>query len=232
MATDKSIATAITLLGEAFRQKVSDATMEAYKIGVGDLSNSDLARATDIALHTCKFFPSPAELREFVGQKHESVAQKAWLAVDRAAYIGSYRHVDFDDPLINAAIRSLGGWAQILTGTGDNWAVWTRKDFVAAYESFSRGGVSADACRPLDGLSQGEVRDRALCDNVIPTKIGVDYALPKVSQVAALERETITKATDSTLERVRMGAVRKMRKLDPPKQYADTPQTIPETIGQ
>ena len=103
----------------------------------------------------CKFFPKPIELLERCCPiSPEERAIRAWPAVTQAIKsAGSYQSVDFDDPLINATIRSLGGWVSICKMPEAQFNSWVRKSFITAYVQFFMRGVSMQACRALNGKS-------------------------------------------------------------------------------
>lgn len=64
--TDKpKLIALLTILGEAFRQSVSEVTLQAYWMGLADLPADLLGKAVQRAIRQCKFFPSVAELRQF-----------------------------------------------------------------------------------------------------------------------------------------------------------------------
>lgn len=145
----------LAALCETFGREASTATTYGYWLGLSDLTLPAVKDAATRAIRSCKFMPTPAELRELAGVASASDrALLAWAAVEKAAPLGSYKSVDFDDPLINAAIRSMGGWPAILDNTQHNFDTFVRKDFVAAYQGFMRAGADGDVCRPLPGLCE------------------------------------------------------------------------------
>jgi hypothetical protein len=149
---------AVTILAEAFGRTFSDVTVRAYELGLKDVPAAGLAIATERALATCKFMPSPAELRELSAtERLEERALKAWLAVSDAVQRHGYiRSVTFDDVVINAAIHSLGGLERLCDTPADKFDVFTRKDFETAYVRLARAGVSGEITGPLIGWSDRE----------------------------------------------------------------------------
>lgn len=147
----------VSVLAEAFGRKLSETTHRAYQIGLNGLTAEQIERATELALATCKFMPTPAELRERVAGSVADRAVEAWEDFTKAVErIGSYKTVDFDDKVINAVVRSLGGWEQVCAKTGDEFDKWLRKDFLAAYEAYARRGVGDEAAAPLIGFFDRE----------------------------------------------------------------------------
>lgn len=179
----ETVVSCVSALCEAFRRTPSQVTFASYEIGLDGLSDQEVALATEKALKTSKFMPSPAELRELaglVGGKDRAVL--AWEVVLKNIRIGPYKHVDFDDGIINATIRNLGGWNQfLLRFSGVDAEMWLRRDFLETYSSLQRSGVGSDSCGPLAGLSEACVVNGQLMPPV-PVKIAT--GLPKVDTVA------------------------------------------------
>lgn len=148
-----TIAGCVGVLAEAFGRTLTTATIEAYRIGLSGLGPEQIRRATETALRTCKFMPSPAELRELsADQRIEERAVKAWQALSDAVVRNGYiRTVMFDDSGINAAVRALGGWERLCGMPAETFDVFTRKDFIAYYERLARAGVGEEAAAPLIG---------------------------------------------------------------------------------
>lgn len=107
-----AFSTALGVLGEVFNEQVSEARADAYFDALRDHSIEALAAACQTAVRRCKFFPRPAELREFIEGSTEDRAALAWAAVMRAVVeVGCYESVDFGDRAIHGAIEAMGGWA-------------------------------------------------------------------------------------------------------------------------
>ncbi len=158
----------VTGLAEAYRQSISAATVNAYDTALGDLPIESVARAALLAMRTCKFMPNVAEIRELAtGVKHSDRAVLAWDAVLRVP-LNAYHHMDFDDGLINATIRNLGGWVNFVErfSSSEN-EKWLRKEFCDTYLRLLSANASGDVLRPLAGISQATVRD----GKVVPPKV-------------------------------------------------------------
>jgi len=99
-------------------------------------------------------FPTPAAVRKFAGDGEASIDDRAlvaWASVRRAIRsVGAYESVDFDDRIINATIRNLGGWEVLCEITAAD-ATWREKEFIAAYKAIIRTGIGDSA--PLHGIS-------------------------------------------------------------------------------
>lgn len=154
---------AITAMAENFNRSLSDAAIKMFVASLKDVPASDVERAATQAVSTCEFMPVPAKIRELAGvggTKVEDRAILAWMAVERAvASLGAYRSVDFDDKIINAAIRAQGGWAALCARSGEDFDIWAKKDFLASYAILVRSGASPEMLAPLQGLGgSGPVR--------------------------------------------------------------------------
>jgi hypothetical protein len=147
----------VTVLAEAFGRKLTKTTIEAYAIGLRGLSDQQIKKASEAAIQSCKFMPSPAELRELAGVARVSDrAELAWLALESAmGRLGAYKSVDFDDRVTNAVIRSLGGWQALFEVESKDWEFYRGK-FLKSYEALSRAGVGDQQSAPLLGLFDQE----------------------------------------------------------------------------
>lgn len=152
----KAFRDCITGLCMTFGRESSEVLFEAYWMGLSDLSVESVQRACMRAIRESQHFPKPVELRRFAGeQTNEQRAIAAWGDVLRAVALGPYKHIDFQDRLINAAIRNLGGWPTFCGRfTDEESEKWVRLEFIKAYQAFSAGGVGGEVCDPLPGLSQ------------------------------------------------------------------------------
>jgi hypothetical protein len=147
------VAECVTMLAEAWNRKISAPMFEAYRIGLFGLDVRSVQSATAAALRTAKMMPSPAELRELAGElRATDRAEKAWIAFDSAiSRFGPYKSLSFDDPTINAVVRSLGGLAVVCELPADEYERFVRGRFLKAYESLWRSGVGHDQAAPLLG---------------------------------------------------------------------------------
>lgn len=188
----------VCALAETFDRRPTDAMLTGYQLGLTDVPVDAIEAATAKAMKTCKFMPKPVELREPAGEAApEQRAVLAWQVVADNAWLGPYKHIDFDDPLINATIRSMGGWVSLLDRPPAEFDKWARKEFIDTYTGFMRSGVDGEACHPLPGLSDiGEHQVRRTDGTVRTINLGgptlINTGLPALPGV---ERYKI--ATDS-----------------------------------
>lgn len=195
MASEQAILHVVAVLCEAFGRKPSPMTYEAYGMALSDLPDKAVRDAAGRAVREAKFMPTPAELRQAAGVlSHDDRALQAWLTVEQSLSLGPYRHVDFADRAINAAIRSLGGWPTFLARLTDAEAEkWARTDFLKSYASLARAGFGDEQGAPLEGLAEAEIRDgkrvlpvpsRIACDTTSQERLGSAPRKPLLQRAA------------------------------------------------
>lgn len=150
---DAEIVQLVTILAEAFGKETSDPMIAAYRIGLEDVPTEAVKRAVTAAIRQSKFMPTVSELRELAGEvRTEDRAVLAFAALDDAVRKhGYYSTVQFDDPVLTATVRALGGWQKVCDVPEKEWFSFFRKRFVETYSAYHRRGVSADLARPLIG---------------------------------------------------------------------------------
>ena len=143
----------VAALAANFNREADDAMFLAFECGLSDLPVADVKQAIGRAIRECKFMPTVAELRGLAGvMLPADRAILAWdVFVNAVITHGYYASVDFDDPVINATVRSLGGWEASCEKSGDEFNKWLRKDFERVYAAFMRTGVGSEASAPLIG---------------------------------------------------------------------------------
>ena len=144
----------VAALAANFNREADDAMFLAFECGLSDLPVADVKQAIGRAIRECKFMPTVAELRGLAGvMLPADRAILAWDAFVNAVIThGYYASVDFDDRIINATVRSLGGWEACCEKSGDEFDKWLRKDFERVYAAFMRTGVGSEASAPLIGF--------------------------------------------------------------------------------
>jgi hypothetical protein len=185
------IAGCVTILAEAFGKTATAAMFKAYELGLRGLTSEQVKFATQQALEQCRFMPPPAELRELIYLKPQDRAVKAWLVFERAVVAnGCIRSVTFDDPLINATVRALGGWEHCCSMPAAEFDTFLQKRFQETYCSLSRAGVSAEQAAPLVGwfdrqnaLNGYDPQPLALIETGLP-----QTPAPRIGQTKPYER--------------------------------------------
>jgi hypothetical protein len=162
MTKTQSVAAAVTMLSETFRQPLSEAGAKGYILGVEELTVEQVGMVCRRALRECKFMPTPAELLALAGKAGPQVLAaeiaEAWTAARRARRVHSYTTgVDFG-PLVNAVIRSMGGWLVFCGHNDDALEAFERKKFETAYAAFRARGELGSMGEPLRGEFPGVER--------------------------------------------------------------------------
>ena len=194
----------MALLIEAFHAEVSELGMHAYWITVQDFSSSDWSLAVRRALRESRFMPRASELRDYAQEiSSDDRALAAWDEVRRAiSQHGVYQSIDFEDRIINAAIRGMGGWRRVCMLPAEDFAVWGRKEFERQYVTFARRGLSfeSEQAAPLDGIIAQQNVALGL-DGPPPRRVAA--TTPTIGQASA-QRKTIT----APVERIDSGEKR------------------------
>lgn len=149
----------VTILAEAWRQKITPMTVRTYELGLSDLDINAVNRGVFAAIRECQFMPSVHELRKLAGAAETQINAKdrpllAWQAV-RGAFskVGAYDSPEFDDAVINATIRELGGWPQLCDTPSDEMH-WLEKRFCATYSALCSVKLPTDQTKRLAGITE------------------------------------------------------------------------------
>lgn len=137
---------------EAFNRTFSTDGIDVWYAAVADLPREQFVTAVARFIREAgsRDFPTPGELRKFCpsGMRDDDRAAAAYVIAAKAARDwGGDRSIDFDDLVINATIRRMGGWEAFCERTGDNWK---QRDFQQAYQSIARTGAGDGS--PLLGM--------------------------------------------------------------------------------
>lgn len=153
------LAALITTLLETLGQEATEPRLAGYWMGLCDLDSQQLANAVTRLIRSARAMPSVGEIRAAAGVPDEDAAAMiAWTEAARAVSLGPYRHVDFTDSAINAAIRNMGGWPAFCERfSSTDSEMWARNNFLKAYKSFAACAVDGEVCAPLPGLSEASV---------------------------------------------------------------------------
>lgn len=160
----------IAALARTFGRDADEATFTGYELGLSDVPLDRIQQAVVRAIRERKFMPTVAELRELAGELTADVrAVKAWDAFQRAVVRhGSYKSVDFDDPVINATVRNQGGWERVCGLPVSEFDKWLRKDFERCYTALCQAGVGPDAGAPLLGYHDRNNMANGFAEHVKP----------------------------------------------------------------
>ena len=168
-------------LAVAFDKEATEDLYEVYWQVLKDLPQEAFKRASDEALRTLEWMPKPAQLRKLSGEVGpESRAAVAWQAVRTAiGEHGTYKSVDFSDPVINATIRNMaGGWTELGRREAKDFDIWGRKEFERIYRALYAAGVTEEAAAHLIGITEHENQNRYEVE--APIRIQVNLPPPSV----------------------------------------------------
>lgn len=174
-------------VGNRLSEEESEDVMRMWLQALADLTPEEVLTAVNRFNNECREFPTPARLRGYATSvKVMSVEQRAEVGwgqlLDAIRKHGGYISVDFEDRVINAAVRMMGGWQQVSMVETDQ-LVWARKDFVKAYETVCQSGLG-DAS-PLLGITNGTNGSQG---HKLDEVVRIETSLPQHVAVARLER--------------------------------------------
>lgn len=137
----------MTGLYETFDRTPSPTLTEVYYNALAEFDIADVERAAINAIQNCRFFPKPAELREFLLESPGDQAQRAWtLLVEATRKVGMYNSLWIEDmALAQAVILTFGGWVQAcsaLASLSPEMVASKRKEFTHNYQLVRRRGDS------------------------------------------------------------------------------------------
>jgi hypothetical protein len=199
---ETAIAGCVTMLAETFGRKASPGLFKAYELGLADLSAGQVTWAATQALTKCRFMPPPAELREMLFVKTEDRAVKAWLAFERAVvHHGYLRSVTFDDVVINATVRALGGWEACCGMDANQFDTFLQKRFQETYCALCRGGVSAEQALPLLGWAD---KQNGLNGFEQQPAIVIDTGMPALPHAVRAPRPAIQQSQRADVPRLEL----------------------------
>ena len=170
-------------MASTFGRDCDEPMLIGYWMALQDLPIENVKRAATRAIRECDWMPPGSKLRNLAGvMTDEARSLLAWYVASNAVTSeGRYRHVDFDDCIINATIRTLGGWVPFIDRFSRDREEFIQRDFEKAYRSLYSAGVNGEITRPLAGLSDAEVVRGSLRT---PTPVRITTGLPEPTQRA------------------------------------------------
>lgn len=149
MASAQCIAKCIAILSEAFpHRELSEYTVPTYSLALDEIDDATLELATKRAIKRCRFFPSPAELRDLVGANaSDSIDLEPIL--ERIRGLFSYLPNSGDQPprvdavrrelgdAIAAAYGTLGGGERLFSANETTRAI-ARREFADELRAIAR----------------------------------------------------------------------------------------------
>lgn len=156
-------------------------------MAVKDLTGEQWMNACLSLMQTHRYprLPSIAEIRERalgVADRPISADERALVAwncvLDAVARVGGYETVQFDDPVIHAAINAIagqGGWSALCDEESEKLRTWKRKEFIETYKAFLVTGIRPESHKPLYGLI---AKDCSLKQVALPEPVKCVTGLP------------------------------------------------------
>lgn len=136
----------------------TESMIDSYWKALRDLPLPAFTGACERALRECRWFPKPAELRDFAGlgeARRKLNAALAWEIVYAALTKYDYvRSVDFG-PLTNAVVRNMGGWLWLCDRSVID-LTFDRKKFEELHTAMSMTPLTAERSAPLPGKYGGK----------------------------------------------------------------------------
>jgi len=177
----------ISGLALTFGRDISDVLLFGYWIGLNDLPYSQVESAVAKAMKQCRFMPTVFDLRELAGIIAPAAqAAIAFGDVETALRtVGYYRSPDFEDTVINATIRNLGGWLRVCEMPAEEFDKWFRKEFERMYLVYLSMGVNAESAAPLIGYFE---QQNALQRETVQPPRKVPSSLPAMVLAERIER--------------------------------------------
>ncbi len=150
---------AFATLCEVFGKKPTKLMLEVYFRVLQDFAIADVEQAISRAIGQCKFFPKPAELKEFiagVSPPPPTIEDKALAAANRIVEhlhtYGATRNPDLNhDPVAKRLMKTrwpYQGWASRVLESELKWWV---KAFCAAYKGYVTTDAPAIEHKPDNG---------------------------------------------------------------------------------
>ena len=100
-----------------------------------------------------RFMPKPADIMRHIQGDAGSRSLTAWTKVESSiGRVGPYQTVVFDDPIIMAVIKDMGGWMQLCSVNNDELP-FKRNEFSTRYKGYLNTGLTRYPKR-LIGISE------------------------------------------------------------------------------
>ncbi len=185
----KRLVELITALAAGFGKEADSPMFLAYELGLEDLPMQDIERGVRAAMRQSKFMPTPRDIRDLSGAMFpDTRAALAFEALSKAVIQhGSGKSIDFDDKVLNATVRNLGGWPRVCQLPAEEFDKWLRKDFERVYAGLCQSGISAEQAGYVVGEHEQHNRTMGyLVGNTLRLGNGEDQAWAPVGHVTGL----------------------------------------------
>jgi len=155
-AERQEFATIMAALCAAFNKELDEPTLQAYWMACEDMPLSEFRIGATRCMREMEYLPKPGHIRRSGGAlTPESRCVLAFEVMSRTvSEQGAYASVCFDDPLINATIRNMGGWLEICNSPADKFNGLIRRDFERIYRALLESGIREESGRYLAGIHE------------------------------------------------------------------------------
>jgi len=141
-------ASAFQTMCEIFDKKNTKIMLAGYFKTLESFSIDQVEKAVSTAIGSCKFFPKPVELIEFITGGQSQIASNAQIEVDKILchfrQYGSTRHPELSDPISKHLMSNrwvYGNWASSIL---ESEIKWWQKEFIEAYNAYSASDVKPE----------------------------------------------------------------------------------------
>ena len=151
MQNKHPISKKLILTAKYFEKELPAPIVEIYLSALERFSDQEISAALSSAMKTLRFFPKIAELVELLEGDSSTKALAAWDTVMTQARKTGRRTTASLGPVIDSAVRILGGWEKIADHPIAQLQ-FLQRDFVEAYEAASHSAFYPD--RMLEGATR------------------------------------------------------------------------------
>lgn len=128
--------------------------IELYWRAMHDWDIAEFQAASVRLLKTCKFFPTPAEFEDLRRAGRETPGE-AWIRAKNIARNlgvsdGQFQEASSDDPVLDAAVRAIGGYRALAMSTHDTLR-YLESRFVEHYETIRDAEATRKAVPEIAG---------------------------------------------------------------------------------
>lgn len=134
-----AFAALMTGIAELYHKKISTHLLTIYWRGLWQFDFEEIKKAMDAHVSNPdvgQFMAKPADIVRWIEGNGEMRALQALSKVESAVrHIGNYSSVAFDDPIIHAVIKDMGGWVAYCSCKGDD-IPFQANQFLKRYQSY------------------------------------------------------------------------------------------------
>lgn len=140
------------------RTQVTPAVISVYWRGCAPYAIEQVTKAMDVLAadpEAGRFTPKIADIVRVLQGTQTDRSLIAWGKVSSAmGYVGAYRDVAFDDPIVHLCVNDLGGWPKFCRTPYDEQG-YLQHAFSKAYQAYANRGEPTEWPSFLVGASEG-----------------------------------------------------------------------------